>query len=100
MTSICFAKVPDYFFEQDKVLKKNHDLYIIAYDPRLGGVYEVQSTQDKRQNNHYTRLGDLSISVSKIDRNKYKRKPKRLVGKSFKIDKSPLKTYKSPTHIK
>jgi len=100
ISSICYAKVPDYFFEEDKSLEQNYNLFVIGYDPRLGGVFEVQTSQDKRQRNHYTRLGDLSVSISKIDRNKYKRRPKKLVGKSFKIDKSPLKTYKAPTHIK
>lgn len=78
----------------------NHRLYIVAYDRRLGGVFEVQTTQDKRKRNHYTRLGDLSVAISKIKKSQYKRRPKKLIGKSFKIDRALLKTYKAPTHIK
>gem|GEM_PF-2598066 len=96
-TSSSFAA--DYFFEQDKKLKKGYTVFVTAYDPRLGGVYEIQTVQDKMQKNHYTRLGDLSVASSKVDRNKLKRRPKKLVGKSFKIDKAPLTTYKAPRHI-
>ena len=93
-------QIPDYFFErEDKTLKKGYMLTVIAFDRRLGGVYEVQTSQDKRKRNYYTRLGDLSLAVSKIDRNKFKRRPKKLIGKSFKIDKQPLTTYKAPMHI-
>jgi len=98
-STFCFAKVPDYFFQKETDLKTGYSLFIMGYDHRLGGVFEVQTSQDKRQKNHYTRLGDLSIAVSKIKRNSYKRRPKKLVGRSFKIDKARLKTYKAPRHI-
>jgi len=97
---LSYAVTPDYFFDADVFLKKGSTVYIVAYDPRLGGVYEVQSSHDKRQKNHYTRLGDLSIAISKIKKNRIKRRPKRLIGKVFRLDQFPLKTYKAPRHIK
>lgn len=94
-----FSKVPDYFFEQETLLDKGLTVTILDYDRRLGGVFEIVTDKDYGVRNHYTRLGDLSVAVKEITRRKFRKKTERLVGKSFKINKAKLKTYKSPLDV-
>lgn len=87
-----------YFYDKAGVITKGTDIYITEYDPRLDGVFEVQTKSDYGSNSYYTRIRDLMKSSSKIKNGNYKRRPRSLQDKSFHLEED-LVIYTYPIDI-
>jgi len=74
-----------YFYDQDGVISKGTKILITEYDPRLGGVFEVQTEVDYGSMAYYTRIGDLVKASTAIKNGGYRKKPRSLKGKQITL---------------
>jgi hypothetical protein len=75
-----------YFYDKDGVIAKGMTIMITEYSPSLEGVFEVQTEKDYGRSSYYTRIGDLRTASAEIKKGNYRKKPRNLEGKKFKLD--------------
>lgn len=89
-----YAKVK-YFYDKALPISAGATIKVIAFDGRLGGIYQVITVALPGEGYSYTRAKNLFKSIRKINKKAIAKSPASIVGKKFRLSKS-LETVLAP----